>query len=98
MVQPEHEHTLNVWLADLLRKNHGIDARQEQRQAGGGWMDVEVHIGPVKIALEAEQGQSAAKKREAIGDADRKLKRRNADCAIAICYPDGIANQEEIAR
>ena len=97
MVQPEHEHTLNVWLADLLRKNHGIDARQEQRQAGGGWMDVEVHIGPVKIALEAEQGQSAAKKREAIGDADRKLKRRNADCAIAICYPDGIANQEEIA-
>ena len=83
MVQPEHEHTLNVWLADLLRKNHGIDARQEQRQAGGGWMDVEVHIGPVKIALEAEQGQSAAKKREAIGDADRKLRRRNADCAIA---------------
>ena len=97
MVQPEHEHTLNVWLADLLRKNHGIDARQEQRQAGGGWMDVEVHIGPVKIALEAEQGQSAAKKREAIGDADRKLKRRNADCAIAVCYPDGIASQEEIA-
>ena len=97
MVQPEHEHTLNVWLADLLRKNHGIDARQEQRQAGGGWMDVEVHIGPVKIALEAEQGQSAAKKREAIGDADRKLRRRNADCAIAVCYPDGIASQEEIA-
>ena len=97
MVQPEHEHTLNVWLADLLRKNHGIDARQEQRQAGGGCMDVEVHIGPVKIALEAEQGQSAAKKREAIGDADRKLKRRNADCAIAVCYPDGIASQEEIA-
>ena len=97
MVQPEHEHTLNVWLADLLRKNHGIDARQEQRQAGGGWMDVEVHIGPVKIALEAEQGQSAAKKREAIGDADRKLKRRNADCAIAVCYPSGIASQEAIA-
>ena len=97
MVQPEHETTLNVWLADLLRKNHGIDARQQQRQAGGGWMDVEVHIGPVKIGLEAEQGQSAAKKREAIGDADRKLKRRNADCAIAICYQDGIASQAELA-
>ena len=97
MVQPEHEHTLNVWLADLLRKNHGIDARQEQRQAGGGWMDIEVHIGPVKIALEAEQGHSAFKKREAIKDADKKLKRGNADCAIAICYPDGIASQEEIA-
>ena len=97
MVQPEHEHTLNVWLADLLRKNHGIDARQEQRQAGGGWMDVEVHIGPVKIALEAEQGHSAFKKREAIRDADKKLKRGNADCAIAICYPDGIASQEAIA-
>ena len=97
MVQPEHETTLNVWLADLLRKNHGIDARQQQRQAGGGWMDVEVHIGPVKIGLEAEQGQTAAKKREAIGDADRKLKRRNADCAIAICYQDGLASQEEVA-
>ena len=97
MVQPEHEHTLNVWLADLLRKNYGIDARQEQGQAGGGRIDVEIHIGPVKIALEAEQGQSAAKKREAIGDADRKLKRRNADCAIAVCYPGGISSQEEIA-
>ena len=98
MVQPEHETTLNVWLADLLRDNHGIDARQQQRQAGGGWMDVEVHIGPVKIGLEAEQGQNAAKKREAIGDADRKLKRRNADCAIAICYQDGLSSQEEIAE
>ena len=96
MVQPEHEQTLNVWLADLLRKNHGIDARQEQKQAGGGRIDVEVRIGPVKIALEAKQGQSAAKKHLAIGDADKRLERRNADCAIATCYPDGIASQEEI--
>lgn len=97
MVQPEHEHTLNVWLADLLRKNHGIDARQEQKQAGGGRIDVEVRIGPVKIALEAEQGQSPAKKREAIRDADKRLESRNADCAIATCYPDGMASQEDIA-
>ena len=33
-----------------------------------------------------------------IGDADRKLKRRNADCAIAICYQDGLSSQEEIAE
>ncbi len=57
---------------------------------------MEVRIGPVKIALEAEQGQGAAKRREAIGDADRKLKRRNADCAIAVCYPDGVSSEEEI--
>ena len=95
-VQPEHEHTLNVWTAGLLREHYGLDARQEQKQAGGGRIDVAVRIGPVRIALEAEQGHSAAKKREAIGDADLKLKRGNADCAIAVCYPDGISSQEEI--
>ena len=30
----EHEHTLNVWTAGLLRELHGLEARQEQRQAG----------------------------------------------------------------
>ena len=35
MIQPEHEHTLNVWTAGLLRELYGLDARQEQKQAGG---------------------------------------------------------------
>ena len=92
----EHEHTLNVWTAGLLRSLYGLDARQEQTQAGGKRIDIEVRIGPVKIALEAEQGQSAAKRREAISDADKRLKQRNADCAIAVCYPDGIASEGQI--
>ena len=96
MVQPHHENTLNVWTADFLSERHGLDALQEQKQASGGRIDIEVRIGPVKIAIEAEQGQSAAKKREAIADADGRLKRNDADCAIAVCYPDGISAREQI--
>ena len=92
----EHEHTLNVWLAELLRER-GLDARQEQT-LGGRRIDVDIRVGPVKIALEAEQGQSAAKKREAIGDADRRLTQKLADCAVAVCYPDGIRERADIAR
>ena len=92
----EHEHTLNVWTAGLLRSLYGLDARQEQTQAGGKRIDIEVRIGPVKIALEAEQGQGAAKRREAISDADNRLKQKNADCAIAVCYPEGITGEEQI--
>ena len=52
----------------------------------------------MKIALEAEQGQGAAKRREAISDADGRLDQRNADCAIAVCYPEGIGSEGEIAE
>ena len=52
----------------------------------------------MKIALEAEQGQGAAKRREAISDADRRLDQRNADCAVAVCYPEGIGSEGEIAE
>ena len=92
----EHEHTLNVWTAELLRDLHGIDAKQEQKQADRKRIDIEIRIGPVKIALEAEQGQTSAKKREAIGDADKRLKQKNADCAIAVCYPDDIFEKRQI--
>ena len=96
MPQPHHENTLNVWTADILREDYGLDAHQEQNQASGGRIDIEVRIGPVKIALEAEQGQNAAKTLEAIGDADSRLKRKDADCAIAICYPDGISGKAQL--
>lgn len=92
----EHEHTLNAWTAGLLRSLYGLDARQEQTQAGGKRIDIEVRIGPVKIALEAEQGQGAVKRREAISDADERLKQKNADCAIAVCYPEGVTSEEQI--
>ena len=92
----EYESTLNVWTAGALAKLHGLDALPERAQPGGRRIDVEVRIGPVKIALEAEQGQSAAKRREAIADADARLVQKNADCAIALCYPDGITGEEQM--
>ena len=96
MTTREHEHTLNVWLADLLRQR-GLNARQERMQ-GGKRIDVDIRVGPVKIALEAEQGQTNAKKRDAIEDADRRLKQGLAECAVAVCYPDGITRQNHIPQ
>ena len=83
----EHEHTLNVWLAGLLRER-GLNARPEVMHPGVGRIDVEVRIGPAVIAVEAEHGQSAAKRNEAIGDADRRLRQGLAQGAVAMCYPD----------
>ena len=94
MSSREHEHTLNVWLAGLLRER-GLTAQQE-RILRGRRIDVDIRVGPVKIALEAEQGQTKAKRREAIQDADRRLEQRLAECAIAVCYPSGITAPDEI--
>ena len=87
MTSREHEHTLNVWLAGLLR-DRGLNARQEVMHTGVGRVDVEVRIGPAVIAVECEHGQSAAKRAEAIGDADRRLNQELAHGAVAVCYPD----------
>ena len=87
MTGREHEHTLNVWLAGLLRER-GLNARQEVNHPGVGRVDVEVRIGPAVIAVECEHGQSAAKRAEAIGDADRRLNQELAHGAVAVCYPD----------
>ena len=95
MVSREHEHTLNVWLAELLRQR-GLNARQERGRQGRR-IDIEIRVGRVRIALEAKQGQANAKKRDAIDSADRRFEQGLADCAIAICYPDGITEKEQIA-
>ena len=87
MTSREHEHTLNVWLAGLLRER-GLNARQEVMHSGVGRVDVEVRIGPAVIAVECEHGQSPAKRAEAIGDADRRLNQELAHGAVAVCYPD----------
>ena len=88
----EHEHTLNVWLASHL-KSHGLAAKQEVKKPGNRRVDIEVKIGPLSIALEAEHGQSSAKKAAAIRDADARLKQKLAQCAIAVCYPDDTTEE-----
>ena len=88
----EHEQTLNVWLAGLLRER-GLNARPEVSHPGGRRTDIEVRIGPAIIAVEAEHGHSAAKQAAAIGDADRRLQQELAHCAVAVCYPDHSGEQ-----
>jgi len=88
----EHENTLNVWLASHLKK-HGLNAKPESKKPGNRRIDVEVRIPPLSIAVEAEHGQSTAKKAAAIRDADARLKQRLAQCAIAVCYPDDTTEE-----
>lgn len=88
----EHEHTLNVWLASHLKK-HGLNAKPESKKTGNRRIDVEVRIPPLSIAVEAEHGQSTAKKASAIRDADARLKQGLAQCAIAVCYPDDTTEE-----
>ena len=84
----EHEHTLNVWLAEKLHLL-GLIAQAEVIQPGNRRIDVEVRIGPAVIAVEAEHGQSSAKQAEAVRDADARIAQKLAHCAVAVCYPDG---------
>ena len=91
----EHEQTLNVWLAELLR-DRGIDAKQERKQAKGKRVDVDIRLGTVKIALEAKQGQRPNNRRDAIRSADGRFNEANADCVIALCYPQGINSKEAL--
>ena len=71
----------------------GLSARPEAAQPGRRRIDVEVRIGPVLVAVEAEHGQSAAKKAEAISDADARLQQGLAQCAVAVCYPDDTTRE-----
>ena len=88
---PEHEQTLNVYMAKLLARN-GLDAKPEvQRVAPDGTrgrIDIEVRIGPAVVAVEAEHGQSAGKRRSAIADADKRIDQGIVDAALAVCYPE----------
>ena len=82
----EHEHTLNVWLGEELKKR-GLPVHSEVGRSGRR-LDVEVRIGPAIIAVEAEHGQSSTKKASAIRDANARLTQELAQCSIALCYPD----------
>lgn len=87
----EHEHTLNVFMAKLLSAG-GLASKPEVARSipGGGRarIDIEVRIGPACIAVEAEHGQSADKRRSAVADADKRIDQGLSDCALAVCYPE----------
>ena len=87
MTTKEHEQTLNVWLAGLL-KQRGLNAKPEVIHPGNLRIDVEVRIGPAVVAVEAEHGQNPSKRAEAIKDADNRLVQKLAHGAVAVCYPD----------
>ena len=95
MQKPRHEDSLNTWLADELHKR-GLDAIPES-QDGRKRLDVEIYLDQIRIALEAEQGQSTSKKRSAIKDADGRLDDELADCAVAVCYPDNLFSADDLA-
>ena len=92
-----YESTLNTWLAEALSAR-GLAAKPESGQGGGKRLDVELQLGGVKIALEAEQGSSANKRAAALKDADSRLRDELADCAIAICYPEGLQSRQQLAQ
>ncbi len=95
MKERAYESTLNTWLAEALR-GAGLDARPESGQGGGKRIDVEVRLDGIKVALEAEQGFTTSKKASAIKDADQRLVQELADCAVAICYPEGLASAVDV--
>ena len=82
----DQEELLNGKLAELLREQ-GLDARAERRE-GGRRMDVVVDVQGARVVLEAETGFSTAKRKEAVGDADRRLKQGLTTVVFAVCYPD----------
>ncbi len=91
---PEHEQTLNVYMAKLLATN-GLDAWPEaQRVSPEGRpgprdrIDIQVRIGPAVVAIEAKQGQGSEALRSAVEAADERVEKGYADCGIALCYPD----------
>ena len=92
MTSRTRETVLNVWLADELRKR-GLDAKEESAQTGNRAIDVEVRIGPVVVAVEAKHGQSSTNRREAIDSAAGRLEQNLAQCAVAVCYPDGTTRE-----
>lgn len=97
MPEQKYESTLNTWLAEALRER-GLAATPESKQTSGKRLDVEIQLAGVKIALEAEQGFSSAKRASALKDADGRLRDDLADCAVAICYPDGLHSRDDLER
>lgn len=89
-----NENPLNVRLCDIL-VDAGIAAESLVRH-GQSETDIECRIGDHIVAIEAEHGESNAKKAEAIKDADTKLSRQVCDAAIALVYPEDYQTRREL--
>ena len=76
----------NRALAHLLRER-GITADFEQRR-GRRRIDVVAEVEGLSVVLEAETGFH--RKAQAIKDADARLRQKLATVAFAVCYPDGV--------
>ena len=76
----------NRALAHLLRER-GIEADFEQRR-GRRRIDVVAEVEGLSVVLEAETGFH--RKAQAIKDADARLRQKLATVAFAVCYPDGV--------
>ena len=76
----------NRALAHLLTEQ-GVAADFEQR-AGRRRMDVVADVKGLRVVLEAETGFD--RKAQAIKDADARLRQRLATVVFAVCYPDGV--------
>ena len=76
----------NRALAHLLTEQ-GVAANFEQR-AGRRRMDVVADVDGLRVVLEAETGFD--RKAQAIKDADARLRQRLATVVFAVCYPDGV--------
>ena len=71
----------------LLLARRGVAADFEQR-AGRRRMDIVAEVEGLRIVLEAETGFH--RKAQAIKDADARLRQRLATVVFAVCYPDGV--------
>ena len=71
----------------LLLQAQGLAADYEQR-GGRKKMDVVVDVEGLRVVLEAETGFH--RKAQAIKDADARLRQRLTTVVFAVCYPDGV--------
>lgn len=90
---PTHtqEEILNGKLAELLT-GQDVPARPERRELGKR-MDVVADVDGLRVVIEAETG--FRRKKQAVKDADARLKQGLTTLVFALCYPDG-ATQESL--
>ena len=75
----------------LLLSTRGVVADYEQR-AGRRRMDIVAEVEGLRVVLEAETGFH--RKAQAIKDADARLRQRLATVVFAVCYPDGVTEDD----
>ena len=78
----------------LLLQAQGLAADYEQR-GGRKKMDVVVDVEGLRVILEAETGFH--RKAQAIMDADARLRQRLATVVFAVCYPEGVT-EDNLSR